>query len=87
MQDEGLEGMVLGFNPALGLRLYGRTPKVCHPPIVQIYRQFACDVKGAIIAEHSQFVVKFYAIAASAMSMLSGTSPAFIKPQSLQPTT
>ena len=87
-QDAVLQCLVPALDLALGLRVEGRAAYMAHAPCLDIVRQFARDVAGAIIAEQPGPVVETWGWsqldAVCAMSSVSLTSSARIVLQSFQ---
>jgi hypothetical protein len=63
-QDSVFQGLVPALDLALGLRMTRGAAHMAHLPGLDVFRQFAGDVAGAIIAEQPGFVQHRGAVAA-----------------------
>jgi hypothetical protein len=63
-QDAVLEGLVPALDLALGLRMHRGAAHMAHLPGLDIFRQFARDVAGAVVAEQPRLVQHRGAVAA-----------------------
>ena len=63
-QDTAFQGLVPAFDLALGLRMARCAAHAAHFPGLDVFRQFACDVAGAVIAEQPGLVEQGGAVTA-----------------------
>ena len=52
-QDAVLQCLVPAFNLALGLGMEGSAPDMLDAAVLEPFRQIACDVRGAVVAQQT----------------------------------